>query len=233
MTVGIIMITVIDMTKPNRKTAPKKAGRPKGPPTAAVTFRATAPVLEAIEKLTQAMPDVESMAPGSARAVAIRRAILTAAAVLDEDTCDDCGGPLHATAGATLAATSQHPDCVLEGFVRDDMMREYEGLPPGQPFEVGTVFLHRGVKPVVGAYVKAQITCKPTWNEEFKQDVTYALMGGKVHTVRDEKHVALTMSVTNMPAPAELDVGEWDVELELRSEYAHPWVVTSMRRWGN
>ena len=68
------MITVIDMTKK------KKVGRPKGPDTTAITFRADASVLEAIEKLTLALSDGKGMAPGSVRAIAIRRAILNAAA---------------------------------------------------------------------------------------------------------------------------------------------------------
>ena len=108
-------------------------------------------------------------------------------------------------------------------------MREYEHLPEGKPFEVGTVFLRGGVPPVVGAYVKVQVTCKPTWNEEFEEEVAYGLMGGRVHTVRGDGHVVATVEITNMPAPEALEGVEWDVELVFDEEYANPWVVRSMR----
>ena len=200
----------------------KKGGRPKGPVTTAITFRADDTVLEAIEKLALALSDGKGMAPGSLRATAIRRAILNAAEGIDED--------LDSINCVPLTEDSQHPACVLEGFVREDMAREYEALPPGKPFDVGTVFLRSGVKPVIGAYVKMQVSCKPTWNKDFKEHVSYALMGGRVHTVREDGHVLATVSVTNMPAPAELDVGDWDVELVFKVELEHPWVMVSMRR---
>lgn len=128
-----------------------------------------------------------------------------------------------------FASNSQHPPCVIEGFVREDMMREYEHLPEGKPFEAGTVFLRGGVAPVVGAYVKVQVSCEPTWNEEFEEEVTYGLMGGHVHTVREDGSVLATVEITNMPAPEALEGVEWDVELVLDEEYANPWVVRSMR----
>ncbi len=62
----------------------KRAGRPKGktPPLSLVTFRADEAVLEALDKLVVAL-NVPGLAPGGARGVAIRQAILTAAAQLD------------------------------------------------------------------------------------------------------------------------------------------------------
>lgn len=209
------MITVIDMTK-------KKVGRPKGPSTSAVTFRADASVLAAIEKLTLELSDGKGMAPGSLRAVAIRRAILNAAEGIEEDFESICRVPLE--------ETSQHPSCVLEGFVRDDMAQKYASEPPGKPFEAGTVFLRHGVEPVVGAFVKLQVNCKPEWNKEFEQEVTYALMGGRIHTVHSDKRVSATLSVSNMPATKALDVGEWDVDLVYEEGLQFPWVMVSMRR---
>ena len=121
-----------------------------------------------------------------------------------------------------------YPSCVVEGFVREDMAEAFEHLPPGKPFERGTVFLRRGVKPVVGAYVKMQVTTKPEWNKEFKETVSSALMGGKIHTVKSAKRVVATMEVTNMPASESIDCGEWEVELEFKEEYEHPWVMVGM-----
>lgn len=61
------------MNKPKNK-----GGRPKGPPTTTVSFQADAQVMEAIEKLAREL-DGAGIPPGSVKAVAIRRALLSAA----------------------------------------------------------------------------------------------------------------------------------------------------------
>ncbi|MEO9193773.1 MAG: hypothetical protein ABI445_08930 [Polyangia bacterium] len=70
------------------KTKAKNAGgRPKGesPPLGSVTFRADPAVLDAIERLTAAATaDISGLAAGGARSFAIRRALLAAAAALNE-----------------------------------------------------------------------------------------------------------------------------------------------------
>ena len=124
--------------------------------------------------------------------------------------------------------SSNLPSCVIEGFIREDMAKEFEKLPPGKPFKEGTVFLHRGVKPVVGAYIKAQVTTKPSYNKEFKETVSCALMGGTVHTVKSPTCVVATMGTTNMPAPEEIDCGDWEVELQLEAGRRFPWVIVGM-----
>lgn len=65
------------------KKAKHPGGRPKGttPPLTMVNFRADAAVLDAIDRLTAAL-DVTGLAGGGARSVAIRRALLDAAARL-------------------------------------------------------------------------------------------------------------------------------------------------------
>lgn len=66
------------------KAHAKKKGRPKGdsPPLTTVAFRADGEVMDAIELLTEAVLDVRGIAPGGARALAIRRALLAQAALL-------------------------------------------------------------------------------------------------------------------------------------------------------
>jgi hypothetical protein len=128
-----------------------------------------------------------------------------------------------------LSAASEHPPCVIEGFVREDVAEEMERLPPGEPFEAGTKFLHRGVVPCIGAFVKMQVVCKPTWNEEFGEDIAWCLMGGRVHTIVAAGHVIAALEVTSLPAPVALEVGEWDVELVYDPDLTHSWVLHGMR----
>ena len=66
------------------KTTKQKTGRPKGdaPPLQLVTFRADPAVLAALDKLAAAIP-VDGYVASGARSVAIRRALLDAAARLD------------------------------------------------------------------------------------------------------------------------------------------------------
>ena len=129
-----------------------------------------------------------------------------------------------------LSKTSEHPLFVIEGFVRDDIMKEYEKLPEGKPFEKGTVFLTSDAVPVVDMYVKISVVCKPVWNKEFGEYVSYALMGGRITKVKGPGRVTVVMSVTNMPAPEELDCGDWEVELVYVEGARFPWVMNSMRK---
>ena len=66
------------------KAAKRRGGRPKGAtkPLSLVSFRADPEVLTAIGRLTSAL-DVPGLAASAARGVAIRRALLEAAARLD------------------------------------------------------------------------------------------------------------------------------------------------------
>ena len=125
---------------------------------------------------------------------------------------------------------SKKPSYVIEAFVRDDVLREYKKLPPGKPFDKGTVFLCRETKPVIGAFVKVQVITRPMFNKDFAEEVAGCFMGGRVHTVHDVKHVAATLEVTSMPAPEDLEFSEWDVELEFHEQLKHPWAMRSMRR---
>ena len=129
-----------------------------------------------------------------------------------------------------FAEDSQHPPYILEAFVRNDIMNEYEKLPVGKPFEVGTKFLKRDTVPDVGTFVKVQILCKPVKVPGFPgEKVTGCLMGGRIHTVLGPGRVQATVEATTLPSPLELEA-DWDVELVFRAEFEHPWVVERMWR---
>lgn len=121
------------------------------------------------------------------------------------------------------------PEGIKLGFNNDDIIHEYERLPPGKPFPAGQKFLQEGQRPSLGQYVKVHVLLTRKMRDDLGELTNWFAVGGRVVHVVDENTVVALVSPTTLNTPL-LYEGDWHVVLRFDPDYRFPWVLRWMGR---
>jgi hypothetical protein len=122
----------------------------------------------------------------------------------------------------------QGPIFVLDGFVPEDTLLEYDRMQEDGRTECESVWLRDGQPPALGQIAKVQLDFDPLWNY-LDEEATWVLLAGPVTEVMSPTRVRAIARPSTDNAPPEAEC-EWELVLRYDRDFDNPWVLESSRR---